>query len=250
MALDLRGKRALVTGGAVRIGKVICEHLAQAGCDVAIHYRDSADAATSLAGSLRDGGVQACTLQADLGDVTATAALIPAAVDALGGIDLLVNNASVFHKQALLDASAADLEDEVRVNAFAPILLMRAFALWHRDREGTGWPQGRIVNLLDRRVAGYAPGAFPYQLSKNMLRDATRLAALELGPGISVNAVAPGPILPPPGEGAAYLAERAGPMVLAERPGPAQVADAVLFLLATEGITGQVLYVDSGQHLL
>jgi len=248
--MQVSGKKALVTGGAVRIGKVICETLAAAGCEIAIQYRESGKAAAALVHKLATHGVHACALQADLGNTQETAALLPHAVAALGTIDILINNAAVFHKQDLLAATPEALQEEIGVNALAPIALMRAFGELHAHDATTGWARAGIVNILDRRVARVEKGALPYTLSKNMLRDATQIAALELGPHIRVNAVAPGPILPPPGEGAAYLAERAGPMVLAQRPTPQQVADAVLFLLQADGITGQVIYVDSGQHLL
>ena len=248
--MEIRGKTALVTGGAVRIGKAICEGLATAGCNVAIQYRRSGTEAHALASALQAKGVQAHCIQADLDHTQEVEALLATAVESMGAIDILVNNAAVFHKQDLLATTPEVLQAELRVNAFAPIALMRSFALYHREHIASGWPEARIVNILDRRVASVETGAFSYILSKNMLRDATRIAALELGPGISVNAVAPGPILPPPGEGESYLADRAGPMVLGKRPAPAQIAAAVLFLLVAEGITGQVLYVDSGQHLL
>lgn len=247
----IAGKTALVTGGAVRIGKVLCEALADLGCHVAVHYRSSEKEAACLADTLRGKGVRACLFQADLGDIQ-EAALLPERVQAtMGGIDFLINNAAVFHKSSLLESEPECIAAEIRINALAPIALMRALAKLHQQDSFDGeWPKTRIVNILDRRVAGLERGMLPYQLSKNMLRDATRIAALELGPQVSVNAVAPGPILPPPGEGEAYLVDKAGPMILAQRPNPKHIADAVLFLLQAEGITGQIIYVDSGQHLL
>ncbi len=245
------GMRALVTGGGVRIGRSIAEHLARAGCDVAVHYHASQEQAEVLVGDLQRLGVRSCALRADLRDERETEGLLGDAADALGGLDILVNNAAVFHKNGLLESDRACLMDELTVNALAPITLMRAFARMatHASVPASG-PVGRIVNILDRRVAGLEKGALPYQLSKRMLLDATRIAALELGPAVSVNAVAPGPVLAPPGEGDAYLKEHAGAMVMGRRPTPDDVALAVRFLLASDVITGQVIFVDSGQHLL
>jgi len=248
--LDLQGRKALVTGGAIRIGEAICKSLAAAGCDVAVQYRQSESDARRLVAQLMATGVQAAILQADLSDMEQVRSLVPDAQQKLGGLDILVNNAAVFHKTSLLDATPEVLQAELAVNAFAPIELMRSFGRLHDSMDTEDWPKGAIVNLLDRRVAGVEKGALPYALSKNMLRDATQIAARDLGPRISVNGVAPGPILPPPGKGDDYLAERAGPMVLARRPDPVDIANAVLFLLQADGITGQVVYVDSGQHLL
>jgi pteridine reductase len=250
--VQLQGKKALVTGGSVRIGRSICEELAGAGCDVAVHYRGSQVEACALVEHLVSCGVQACSVYADLASISDVENLVPAACEKLGGLDILINNASVFHKHTLAESSPDVLRQELDVNALAPIALMRSFALYRGNIpvEEQDWPQAGIVNILDRRVSRLEGGAMPYNLSKRMLRDATCMAALELGPSISVNAVAPGPILPPPGEGESYLAERAGPMVLGRRPLPRDIAKAVLFLLRAEGITGQTIYVDSGQHLL
>ena len=248
--LELKGKKALVTGGAIRMGKAICESLAAAGCHIAIQYRESQSDANKLVEALSARGVQATALQADLNDMQQVGALVAEAQQRLGGLDILVNNAAVFHKTTLLASDPDVVQAELGVNALAPIELMRVFGRLHESEHTDSWPEAAIVNILDRRIAGVEKGAFPYALSKNMLRDATQMAARELGPAVHVNGVAPGPILPPPGKGEDYLSERAGPMVLALRPAPRDVAKAVLFLLQADGITGQVIYVDSGQHLL
>ncbi len=248
----LSGKKALITGGAVRIGREIALQLARAGCEVVVQYQRSAAEAEGLVATMREGGTRAHALQADLRDEQDTDALLDQVWHCCGGLDILVNNAAVFHKSGLMDSDRTHLLAELAVNALAPISLMRAFARrkpMHSGAAAEG-PVGRIVNILDRRVAGIEKGMLPYLLSKRMLRDATRIAALELGPGMSVNAVAPGPVLPPPGEGDSYLQDHAGAMVMGRRPTPADVAQAVQFLLESDVITGQVLFVDSGQHLL
>ena len=249
--MDLAGKKVLVTGGAVRIGRAIVDCLSESGCDVALQYLHSADAAKETVSRLEARGVRSVALQVDLTMISEVSSLVDTSASALGGLDILINNAAVFHKHSLHDSTPGRLQAELAVNAYAPIALMRAFAKY-RDRAVSAGaaPVAGIVNILDRRIAAIEPGALPYQLSKSMLRDATLLAARELGPAIRVNAVAPGPVLPPPGQGDAYLQEHAGPMVLARRPSPQDVAEAVRFLLEADAITGQIIYVDSGQHLL
>jgi len=247
--LNLKGKRALVTGGAVRLGHCICEALAARGCDVAVHYHRSAAEARALVARLAATGVQAFCVQGDLADESVCQRVMADAA-AQGRVDILINSASVFNKDAFMDADAGRLHDELSINAFAPMLLTRAFARQCAAADPGGPPVGKVVNLLDRRVAGQEKGMLPYLLSKKLLHAYTRIAALELGPRISVNAVAPGPVLPPPGKGEAYLHDHAGPMVLGMRPSPAAVAAAVLYLLEADMVTGQTLYVDSGQHLL
>jgi len=196
---------------------------------------------------LASSGGRAFCIPGALDSETDAEGLIAQSVAAAGGLDILVNNASTFNKDAFMDADAARLAAEIGINAFIPMHLSRAFAAHVQSRrEATGG----IVNLLDRRVAGQEKGMLPYLLSKKLLAEYTRIAALELGPRIAVNAVAPGPVLPPPGRGEDYLHDHAGPMVLGQRPAPADVASAVLYLLEARAVTGQIIYVDSGQHLL
>jgi len=239
---DLSGRRALVSGGALRIGRAICLALARAGADVVIHYRSSADEAAALKAELETLGVRAHTLRADFARLESCAELIEAAAAAVGGIDILVNSASVFHKDSLRTLNADKLRAELQVNLEAPLLLMGHFA------EQTA--SGDIVNLLDTRVAGDDKSCAPYLLSKKALEDATRLAAIEYAPGIKVNAIAPGDVLPPNRKTSDYATEYALPSPLDPKPAPEDIADSAVFLIRSAVITGQTLYVDSGAHLL
>jgi pteridine reductase len=239
--MNLAGKTFLVTGGAVRIGRCICERLAQAGAQVVIHCRHSGREARELAEKLNTAGHTAWVVQEDLDSEAGCESVITQAFALAGGLDGLVNNAAVFHRRSLADTDLTHLLVELRPNLFAPLLLIRAFT----RRAKTG----RIVNLLDRRIATLETGSLAYQLSKRALADLTRLAALELAPAFTVNGVAPGPILLPPGE-KGKLSDKAGPIPTGRRPTPDDVAEAVLSLLRTDAMTGQILFVDGGQHLL
>jgi NAD(P)-dependent dehydrogenase (short-subunit alcohol dehydrogenase family) len=239
--MELTGKIILVTGGAVRIGRRICERLAGAGARVVIHCRHSGAAAQELAGRLRDAGTDAWVVQEDLDSEAGCEAVIRESVALAGGLDGLVNNASVFNRRGLADTDLSHLMQEFRPNLFAPLFLIRAFS-----RVST---TGRIVNVLDRRVATLEKGALAYQLSKRALADLTRLAAVELAPAFTVNGVAPGPVLAPAG-GDGVIPDRAGRVLTRNRPAPDEVADAVLFLLRADSVTGQILFVDGGQHLM
>ena len=231
-----------MTGGAVRIGRAICEALAGAGLNVIVHYRTSAAEAETLVADLERRGVQAWALAADLTSEAACNDLVRRAVAVAGRIDILINNAAVFHKDSLCATTGAGLLAEFWPNLFAPLLLMRALA-----QQSAG---GKIVNLLDRRIAGHDASCVPYVLAKKALADLTQLAALELAPRFTVNGVAPGAVLPPPGRGADYLLDHAGPVPLQKQVSPADVAAAVLALLQNDVVTGQILFVDGGQHLL
>jgi NAD(P)-dependent dehydrogenase (short-subunit alcohol dehydrogenase family) len=183
----------------------------------------------------------------DLGDEAGCRAVLDDAWGAWGELDILVNNAAVFHKDGLHTASLAALESEVAVDFLAPVFLTQQFA--ERRPVLSGTEPGQIVNLLDRRVAGVDPDTLPYSIAKKMLAEYTRASALELAPGVAVNAVAPGPVLPPPGSESEHVADMAGDVPLRVRCTPEDVAAAVVFLLESDTITGQTIFVDGGQHL-
>lgn len=230
----------------MRIGRALCEALAARGCGVVIHCDRSVAEAEALRSRLCAAGGEAWVVRGHLQGERDCEALIEQAWTQSGGLGILVNNASVFHRDPLAKAGEAELLEELRINALAPILLTRAFA-----RRVGGGPtlRGKVINLLDRRVAGTEPGCIPYLLSKKMLAEFTCAAALELAPAVAVNGVAPGAILPPPDAGSGAPVP-AGPAPLRRQCTPEEVAEAAVFLLENDAVTGQILYVDGGQHLL
>ncbi len=249
--MKVESATALVTGGAVRIGRAICEVLAEAGCNVVVHYNQSQDEAIELVDELGARGILAVPVRGLLGSEESAENLIADAWAKAGRVDILVNSAAVFHKDGLMAANEKKLVRELTVNAFAPIFLTQAFARRLTDTSPDTAESiiGKVVNLLDRRITSNEVGCLPYLLSKKMLADFTRNAALELAPRFSVNAVAPGAVLPPPGKGEHYLRDLAGDMPLGRAGSPRDVADAVLYLLKSDVITGQTVFVDGGQHL-
>jgi NAD(P)-dependent dehydrogenase (short-subunit alcohol dehydrogenase family) len=240
--MDIRGRTALVTGGAVRVGRAICLALAGRGCAVAVHYHRSQAEAEALVGEIARQGGRAWAVPAELASEAACTNLVRDAAAPAGRLDLLVNNASLFRRERLAATTEAGLLTMFWPALFAPVLLTREFAAQTRD--------GHVINLLDRRVAAHDPDCLPYHLAKKALAEFTATAALELAPGIAVNGVAPGALLPPPGEGDAYLRAHRGLVPLADAGTPQAVADAILYLLDTTAVTGQILYVDGGKHLL
>ena len=237
----LRGSTALVTGGSRRIGRATALALAGAGANVAVHYRRSPEEAGAVVAALRERGVRAEAFAADLGDPTACEALFARAADALGPIDYLINNAAIFPAGDLRTLSVEAVETNVRVNALAPAFLGRALAAQNRA--------GAIVNLLDARMVDYDARHLAYHLSKRMLFTLTQVMALEFAPRVRVGAVAPGLILPPPGEDEAYLQSLAHTNPLQMHGDPADVVHAILFLLTSRFVTGQVIFVDGGRHM-
>ena len=227
--MNLDGKRALVTGGAVRIGAAITKALQAEGADVVVHYRNSKAEAVALSPH---------TIQSDLESPEACSRLIEQA----GQLDILINNASIFTKDPLESATPERVQREMQVNLFAPMELCRTFAAQAGE--------GAIINLLDRRIRCHDTTCVPYTLSKKGLEELTRLAALEYAPRIRVNAVAPGPVLPPPGSDAVNARELAGVIPLDALPTPDEIAGAAMYLLKADSVTGQIIFVDGGQHLL
>lgn len=238
---SLAGKTALVTGAARRLGRAMALALAQQGVDVVVHYNRSADEAASLCDEIRRLGVSAWHVQCDLSDAGQTEALFDRVVAQAGPIDILINSASTFNKETLWETSAQSLEANLRLHATAPLILARALAGQKRG--------GSIVNMLDTRVTVYDREHAAYHISKRVLLTLTRMLALELAPAVTVNAVAPGLILPPAGQDESYLKKLAHCNPLNRHGDPGQVADAVLFLLRSRFITGQVIYVDGGYHM-
>ena len=239
--VKLDGKTALVTGGAVRIGRAVCEALAARGCGVVIHYRNSASAARDVAGDLKSKGTPVHLVGGDLSTESGCCDVLNEAWGKARSLDILVNNAATFYRDPLARTTGSSMLAAMNVNLFAPVFLMREFA--------ARVTAGKVVNILDTRIASNQRDCLPYLLSKKALADATRSIALELAPRITVNGVAPGPVLAPAGD-AADNTEKAGLIPLQTRPGPDNVAEAVLFLLSCDAITGEVIFVDGGQHLL
>jgi pteridine reductase len=231
----------LITGAAHRVGRSLALALAEHGMNVVVHHGRSVEQAESLCAAVHDRGTRAWPLSADLADPDAAAGLVERALALSGSLDVLINNASIFAPDAIADVSFDAIVANLRVNAWAPLLLSRSFARL------VG--RGKIVNLLDAKLASHDRSHVSYLLSKHMLAVVTRMTALEFAPHITVNAVAPGLILPPAGQDETYLETLAAGVPLRRHGTTADVADAVVFLLRSTFITGQVIQVDGGAHL-
>ncbi len=240
-----RGRVALVTGGARRIGRAICLALARVGWDVAVHHNRSSEEAHALVEEVHALGRRASALGFDLGAAGAVDGLMDACEHALGPLHAVVNSASRFSHDTIDSFELAEFEQHMRLNVAVPVQLARA--LHARLAEGV---QGVVVNLLDQKLWNPNPDFLSYTLSKSALEAATGLLARALAPRVRVVGVAPGLTLPAPGQGDAQFvqAHRATPLGRASTPD--DVARAVVFLAGAQAITGTTLLVDGGQHLL
>jgi pteridine reductase len=243
---SLAGKSVLITGAAKRVGAQIARVLHAAGASVLLHYRSSAEDAAALAGelnALRPDSAQ--TAECDLLDVTQFPALIARAVQAFGGLDVLVNNASTFYPTPVGDITEIDWDDLLGTNLKAPLFLAQAANAPLRERAGL------VLNVAD--IHGLRPlRRYPvYSVAKAGLIMLTKALAREMGPHVRVNAVAPGPVMWPAEGLDKELQEKIIRRTALKRPGSAdEVARACLYFAADAPyVTGQVLAVDGGRSI-
>ncbi len=234
----------LVTGAAKRLGAAISCHLAEEGWSVVLHYHQSREEAEQLATQLKEHfpGQDFWTLKGDLSNVQEVMGLLDHR--SVKGLEImaLVNNASVFVPGSLEELSTDFLKEQMDVNFVAPLFLMQAFKKRFRS--------GSVVNLLDTNIVNNSDTHAAYLLAKKGLESLTQMAALAWAPSFRVNGVAPGPVLPPPGEGADHLAQVVAKTPLKRQVDTQEIARTVSFLLNNPSITGQVIFCDGGAHLI
>jgi NAD(P)-dependent dehydrogenase (short-subunit alcohol dehydrogenase family) len=235
---------ALVTGAADRIGAAIARRLARDGWAVLVHYRSSAEKADAVVADIRAAGGQAMAIQADLADRTQRSGLVDTARAAFGPLTLLVNNASLFERDSASDLDEVLWDAHFAVHAEAPAFLARDFAAQLPKTQ-----TGNIINIIDERVLDLSPAFFSYTLSKAVLWTMTRTLAQSLAPRIRVNAIAPGPTVPPPYTSAEEYARRISELPLGRSANPEGIADGVVTVLSLGAMTGQMITLDGGAHL-
>jgi pteridine reductase len=243
--MDLKGKVVLVTGGARRVGRSIALELADAGCDIVVHYGHSEAEANEVAAAVRAKGRRCSTIAADLAADDAPARIIAHAIREHGRLDALVNNAAGFPATTIDAITRAAFADILQVNLVAPVLL--AAAAWpHFKKQGSG----KIVNIAD--ISAERPWAnyIAYCAAKAGLVNATKSLAAAMAPIVQVNAVAPGAAMFPEDKSSAERAAYIAKVPLKREGSPDDIAKAVRFLLAdADYVTGQVLAVDGGRSI-
>ncbi len=242
--MNPQGKTALVTGGAIRIGKAITLGLAQAGANVVINYHGSAPEAEQTAAEARALGVEALTLQADVADYDQVTRMAAFARERFGGVDILVNSASLFKRTPLPAQDVADWQRVTRISIDGAFFCANVFAPRMIEKG-----EGAIVNIVDLSAWEPWAGFAAHGVGKAALLALTRQLAFELAPAVRVNAVAPGPVLAPPGYDAARIESLAQKTLLKRWGTPQDVAQAVRFLVEASYITADCIIVDGGQSV-
>jgi NAD(P)-dependent dehydrogenase (short-subunit alcohol dehydrogenase family) len=238
-------KVAIVTGGARRIGRAIVEDLAAHGWAVAIHCNSSRNEADSVAASIVAAGGNAAVMEADLADLGAVPAVVYEAATTLGKPSLLVNNASIFEEDHVGSLEPAFFNRQMTINFTAPVFLTQAFAATLPNGV-----EGNVVNIVDQRAWRTAPTYFSYQMSKSALAAATRVMAQALAPRIRVNAIAPGPTLKNVRQEPEKFEDQTRAVPLGRGPDLAEFGRTVRYFVENRSITGQMVGLDGGQHLV
>lgn len=239
----MKQETILITGGAKRLGRAIALHLAQAGYDIALHYHGSTADAEQTAEEVKALGVKCECFQADLLDHAQVMTLIPTVLETMPNLTGLIHNASLFKPATLQNSDETMFDQHMGIHVKAPFFLMQSFA------ETVG--KGNIITLLDTYINATPEGTyFPYLLSKKVLADLTQMAARNLAPTIRVNGVAPGLTEYNDNLDPTYIAKRKAALPVQQEATGTQIASAVQYLLEAEAITGQILYLDNGGHLL
>ena len=243
--MDITDRIALVTGGATRVGRALTLALAAAGADVFVHYNRSAGPAEETAADVSSMGRRAAIGSANLGDPSVGAELIAQATAALGPVSILINSASGFPEDELSDVTIDQWHQTLDLTLASPVFLTQAFAA-ALPEDATG----AVVNITDVKTLTPYLRHFSYMIAKGGIDTFTRAAALALAPRIRVNAVALGVILPPPGEDESYAATLAAALPLERAGGTDPVAEAVVALVENDFITGEIVRIDGGAHLV
>jgi NAD(P)-dependent dehydrogenase (short-subunit alcohol dehydrogenase family) len=230
---------AIITGGAVRLGRSMAVHLAKQGYNIALHYNCSEGPAKQVQEEILSAGVRCSLFACDFNDPDQVETLIPRIVADFSDIDLLINSAANFIQENVENTSLNSLLQSIHTNLLAPFLLMRDYKkLINR---------GMVVNILDERIQRNIPTFAAYSVAKVGLSHLTHLAAIEWGEEVRVNAIAPGLILPPAGETDEYLLRATKNNPLKTHGSLNNILCGLDFLIDNRFVNGETLFIDGGE---
>jgi NAD(P)-dependent dehydrogenase (short-subunit alcohol dehydrogenase family) len=251
--VEIIGKFALITGAAHRIGKNIALTLAQNGANIIAHYGKSEEKANETVKEISELGVEAIALRANLNDMREIENMFDIIMDKIGQLHILVNNASSFHKIPFKETSLENWENTLTTNLTAPFLCIRKAADLMNQYNTTGKIEaGVIVNIAD--LSGVYPweGYSSHGTSKAGLIHLTKVSAKELAPQIRVNAIIPGPILPPAniGQSSEKWMKMIQNLPLQRSGEPKNISDTIVFLVRNNFVTGSIINIDGGESII
>ena len=235
----------LVTGGAVRIGREICLRLSDEGFTIAIHYNSSSEEALNLVDLIHSKGGKSASFSGDLSDVSMIERIFTEIKENLGQVRGMVNNTSLFSFDDIGSISKDSWNRHMHVNALAPTLLIAELR-----RTIPSGKIGSVVNILDQKISHPNPDYLSYTASRFAMAGLTETLARGLAPNIRVNAVAPGHTLPSPEQTPEGFVRAQSQTPLGAGLSPSDIADAVAYLMSARSVTGQIIYVDSGERFL
>tara|TARA_A100001011_G_scaffold312847_1_gene330458 strand:- start:3693 stop:4448 length:756 start_codon:yes stop_codon:yes gene_type:complete len=239
----MEAKKIIITGGATRVGAAIAKSLAGYNVHITIHYNKSKNLANKLKKELEDLGGNVFLIKADLNNSYQAQRLIKSAFYKMKGLDCLINNASVFENDNLINLNDKSFSKHINVNLKAPTLLTQNFKKYVKKSSGI------IINIIDQRIEKLTPYFLSYTLSKSALGTLTVISAMKLAPNIRVNAISPGPTLKNIRQSESHFKKQWKSVLLKKKVELNNISEAVKFLIKNDNITGEIINVDSGQRL-
>ena len=239
----MEAKKIIITGGATRIGAAIAKSLAGHGVQITLHYNRSGKEAKKLKTELENFGSEVFLVKSDLSKMSQTKKIISFGFKKMKGLDCLINNASVFEKDDLLNFNENSFNNHININLKAPAVLTQYFKKYLKLKKGC------IINIIDQRIFKLTPFFFSYTLSKVGLQTLTKTAAMSLAPNIRVNGIAPGPTIKNKRQSENHFKKQWQSLILKEKVDSKNICETVKYLINNNNITGQIIAVDSGQSL-
>ena len=239
----MRAKKIIITGSATRIGALIAKSLAGYDVQITLHYNKSGNEVKKLKRELESYGSKIFLIKADLSTASQTKKIIPFAYKMMKGLDCLINNASIFEKDDLINFNEKIFNKHMNVNLQAPAILTQNFKRYLKSKKGN------IINIIDQRIFKLTPFFFSYTLSKTGLQALTKTSAMKLAPNIRVNGVAPGPTIKNKRQSDKHFRKQWKSLILKEKVDPKNICETVKYFINNDNITGQIISVDGGQSL-
>ena len=237
-------KSILITGSSQRIGRELCLYFASKGWNIAIHFNKSKKKAIALKNEIQKYGVKCFCLQANLLNSKKIKKIIIDTKKELGNIDCIINNASIFDNDDILNFNEKNWNNHIKINLLAPAILIKEFSKIKNLSNNRS-----IINILDQRIFKLTPYFFSYTVSKTALHTLTKTSAMKLAPKIRVNAIAPGPVLKNKRQTQSHFNKQSKNTLLRKTVKIEDICKTAYLLAKSETITGQVIAVDSGQSL-